>query len=67
MSTASYDEHTFRAQGSDGQACVLDHTSLKTDQISTDVKAIFTPLDLSRGDVVVAVGWAMAEDLEKLL
>ncbi|MCS5684880.1 MAG: hypothetical protein NZ654_06520 [Acidimicrobiales bacterium] len=67
MSTASYDEHTFRAQGSDGQACVLDHTSLKAGQISTDEKAIFAPLDLNRGDVVVAVGWAMAEDLEKLL
>jgi hypothetical protein len=63
----SYDEHAFRAKGSDGQACVLDHTSLKADQITDDVVDLFSPLDIDRGDVVIAVGWAMAEDLEKLL
>jgi hypothetical protein len=63
----SYDEHSFRAKGTNGQACVMDHTSLRPEEISKDVAAIFKPLNVGRGDVVVAVGWAMAEDLEKLL
>ena len=67
MSSLSYDEHKFIAKGSDETACVLDHTSLRPEKIDTDVAAFFKPLNLKRGDVLIAYGWAMAEDLEKLV
>jgi len=35
--------------------------------IDADVTSLFDGLDTGRGDVVVACGWALAEDLEKLL
>jgi hypothetical protein len=46
---------------------VFDHCSLKPESISTEVNGLFKGLDADRGDVVVACGWALAEDLEKLL
>tara|TARA_B100000686_G_scaffold351648_1_gene450998 strand:+ start:725 stop:1435 length:711 start_codon:yes stop_codon:yes gene_type:complete len=67
MSSLTYDEHKFRARGSDTQACVLDHTSLKPEDILPEVVNVFSALNKKRGDVVIAVGWAMSEDLEKLL
>ena len=48
-------------------ACVIDHESLKPEKIDPDVAAFFKPLNLKRGDVLIAYGWAMAEDLEKLV
>ncbi|MBO59654.1 MAG: hypothetical protein CL440_05545 [Acidimicrobiaceae bacterium] len=67
MSSLSYDEHKFVAKGSEETACVVDHTSLKPEKFAPEVVAFFKPLNLKRGDVLIAYGWAMAEDLEKLV
>ena len=67
LSTLNYDEHAFRSKGSGSQACVFDHCSLKPEMIDADVTSLFDGLATGRGDVVVACGWALAEDLEKLL
>jgi hypothetical protein len=57
------DDRTFVVTGS-GEPCgVLDHEVLKAEAIDRDVRAFFTSLDLSRGDHLIAFGWAMAEDL----
>ena len=39
----------------------------KPDKIPTDVAAQFADVDVDGGDTLIAFGWAMAEDLEKLL
>jgi len=67
LSTLAYDEKRFTSPGKGTQACVLDHTSLKPEAIDADVAAFFSKLDVANGDVLVATGWALAEDLEKLL
>ncbi|MBQ91060.1 MAG: hypothetical protein CL441_06520 [Acidimicrobiaceae bacterium] len=67
LSSLNYDEHAFRSKGTGEQACVFDHCSLKPESISAEVNGLFKGLDADRGDVVVACGWALAEDLEKLL
>ncbi|MBJ31985.1 MAG: hypothetical protein CL466_11360 [Acidimicrobiaceae bacterium] len=67
LSSLSYDEKRFTSPGKGTQACVLDHTSLKPEKIDADVAAFFSKLDIANGDVLVATGWALAEDLEKLL
>ncbi len=67
LSTLAYDEKRFTSPGKGTQACVLDHTSLKPEKIDADVAAFFAKLDVAKGDVLVATGWALAEDLEKLL
>lgn len=67
LSSLSYDEHAFRSKGNGDQACVFDHCSLKPDLIDAEVADLFDGLDAERGDVLIACGWALAEDLEKLL
>ena len=57
------DDRTFVVSG-DGAACgVLDHETLKPDAIDPQVAAFLKPLDRKRGDILIAFGWAMAEDL----
>ena len=67
LSTLSYDERRFVSPGKGTQACVFDHTSLKPEKLDADVAAYFDNLDVAKGDVLVAFGWALAEDLEKHL
>ena len=67
LSVLNYDEHAFRSKGTGSPACVFDHCSLKPESIDAEVAGLFDGLDSGRGDVLVACGWAMAEDLEKLL
>jgi hypothetical protein len=57
------DDRTFIVTG-DGDTCgSLDHESLKPEGIAPEIAAFFKPLDLERGDYLIAFGWAMAEDL----
>jgi hypothetical protein len=57
------DDRTFIVKG-DGTTCgILDHEMLKPEVIDKAVAAFFDPLDLDRGDYLIAFGWAMAEDL----
>ena len=57
------DDRSFVVKG-DGNACgVLDHEALKPEDTDPEVAALFSGLDRSRGDSLIAFGWAMAEDL----
>ena len=61
---AKYDAKTFVA--SNGQSGFLDFESSKPEKLDADVVKMFAPLKPKSGDVVVAYGWTMAEDLVKL-
>ena len=63
---ADYDDRAFVAKGDGAVPCVLDHESLKPGAVSDEVRALFDVLDPSRGDSLIAFGWAMAEDLASL-
>jgi len=67
IGTASYEDRVFTVRGHGQQATVLDHESSKPDKILAEVSAQFDGLDCSSGDSLIAFGWAMAEDLDKLL
>ena len=67
LSTLAYDERRFISPGKGTQACLFDHSSLKPEKIEADIVAYFDGLDAANGDVLVAIGWALAEDLEKYL
>ncbi len=67
IGTNSYEDRVFTVRGHGQQATVLDHESSKPEKISAEVAAQFDGLDLSDGDSLIAFGWAMAEDLDKLL
>ncbi len=67
IAVTSYEDRIFTVRGSGSQAAVLDHQSSKPEKISADVAAQFDHLDVADGDSLIAFGWAMAEDLDKLL
>jgi hypothetical protein len=57
------DDRTFLVKG-DGNTCgALDHEALKDDSIDPETAAFFAAADRTRGDYLIAFGWAMAEDL----
>src|ERR671916_646472 len=60
---AEYDDRAFIAKGDGAVPCVLDHESLKPGVVSDEVRALFDVVDTTRGDSLIAFGWAMAEDL----
>jgi hypothetical protein len=62
----SYEDRTFLATGTGVPPCVLDHESLKPDTVDPAVAQLFADVDTTRGDSLVAFGWAMAEDLAAL-
>lgn len=67
IDSTKYEDREFTARGHGAQPVVLDHASAKPEKIAGDVAAQFDPLDIGAGDTLIAFGWAMAEDLEKLL
>ncbi|CAN5271809.1 hypothetical protein BH18ACT4_BH18ACT4_03020 [soil metagenome] len=66
MENGSYDDRTFTCTGDGLYPCVLDHETMKPENISVDVRDLFTGVDAGRGDSLIAFGWAMAEHLAKL-
>ena len=64
--TTAYDDREFKARGDRSEPCVLDHESSMPGDIDPDVIALFDGCDREAGDVLIAFGWAMAEELEKL-
>jgi hypothetical protein len=62
-----YDQKAFVVRGKGTPPLVFDHESTRPEAIEADVVAMFDDLDPSAGDCIIAFGWAMAEDLEKLL
>jgi hypothetical protein len=61
---ATYDAKTFTA--SNGQSGFLDVESPKPEKLDGDVVEMCAVLNPKSGDVLIAYGWTMAEDLVKL-
>ena len=57
------DDRTFIVTGDGNSAGVFDYSVVKADTIDPEVAALFEPLDADRRDVLIAFGWAMAEEL----
>jgi hypothetical protein len=66
VENGSYDDRDFVAAGDNTFPLALDHESLKPEKVSPAVAEFFARVDESRGDSLIAFGWAMAEDLAKL-
>ena len=62
-----YEDRAFTVRGQGKQPVVLDHASAKPEKVLGEVTAQFDDLDTAAGDTLIVFGWAMAEDLEKLL
>lgn len=57
------DDRSFVITGSGSPVGVFDFEAAKPGAVADDVAAFFETLDRERGDVLVAFGWAMAEEL----
>ncbi len=57
------DDRTFVVTGDGNPTGVFDFSAAKPEAVPADVAALFEPLDAERNDVLIAFGWAMAEDL----
>lgn len=66
IENGSYNDRDFVTIGDNTFPLVLDHESLKPEQIDPAVEALLGKLDTKRGDSLIAFGWAMAEFLAKL-
>ncbi|MGI9603212.1 MAG: hypothetical protein ACR2QE_15095 [Acidimicrobiales bacterium] len=66
ISATTYDDRVFLVEGDGSVPCVFDHESLKPEKLDADVAAFFVDVKPASGDVLIAFGWAMAEELEKL-
>jgi hypothetical protein len=60
-----YSDRQFRVKGDGQLPLVFDHECLKSDKVA-EYEEFFADLDAVSGECVIAFGWAMAEDLEKL-
>ncbi len=65
ISPLRYADRTFSSKGNGSIPCAFDHESSKPETIDADVAAFFDDLSPANGDVLVAFGWAMSEDLAK--
>jgi hypothetical protein len=66
IDNGSYNDRDFVVAGDNTFPLVLDHESLKPEQLDPAVVALTEKLDAERGDSLIAFGWAMAEFLAKL-
>lgn len=66
VETGNYNDRDFTAVGDGAFPLVLDHDTLKPENLDVDVVAIFDKTNAKRGDSVIVFGWAMAERLAKL-
>ena len=57
------DDRSFVVAGDGSPAGVFDFSSAKPETLDAEVTALFENLDSDRHDVLIAFGWAMAEDL----
>jgi hypothetical protein len=57
------DDRTFIVTGDGSAAGCFDYSALKPESVPADVAVLLEPLDRERGDVLIAFGWAMAEEL----
>ena len=56
------DDRAFVVRGDGGPCCLLDYSPYEAPEAG-ELAELFSPLDADRRDVLVAFGWAMAEDL----
>ena len=63
----SYEDRIFTTRGKGGPPAVLDHASLKPEQIPAGAADLLDRLVLDDGDTLIVHGWVLAEELEKLL
>jgi hypothetical protein len=66
IENGTYRDRDFVVTGDNSFPLCLDHESLKPEKLDPEVVALFDEVDASRGDSLIAFGWAMAEDLAKL-
>jgi len=64
---SDYDERSFVATGDGGYPQACDHESLKPEKLDAGLDELFEKADRDRGDALVAFGWALADDLVKLV
>jgi hypothetical protein len=57
------DDRTFVVTGDGTPTGAFDFSAAKADAVPEEFAEFFTPLDHTRRDVLIAFGWAMAEDL----
>lgn len=66
VDNGNYDDRGFVATGDDPLPEVFDHEALKPEKLDPELDELFVPVDAKRGDSLVAFGWALADDLDKL-
>jgi hypothetical protein len=57
------DDRTFVVTGDGNPSGAFDFSAVKPEVTDTEVAALFEPVDPERRDVLIAFGWAMAEEL----
>jgi hypothetical protein len=67
IDAGNYDDRAFIAKGDGNPPVVFDHESLKPDKIDPAFAAFFKTMKPKKGDVLIAFGWAKAEDLDRLM
>lgn len=65
ISPLRYADRTFTSTGDGSTPCVFDHESSKPDKLDPRWDEFFGEVDGANGDVLVAFGWAMSEELAK--
>ena len=66
LSSSGYDEHTFVARTDERPPALLSHDSLKPEALDKKLKPLFDDVDPATGSVLIAFGWALADNLVKL-
>lgn len=66
LSASGYDERSFIAKTDDQPPVLLSHEALKPESIDPEVADLFGKVDATKGSLLVAFGWALADDLLKL-
>ncbi len=66
IESSRYDDRSFIVRGDDTHPEVLDHESLKPERLASGYDQFFADVGTERGDALIAFGWAMADDLDKL-
>ncbi len=66
LPASGYDEHTFIATTKDSPPVLLSHESMKPQAIDKKVHGLFADINPMDGSMLIACGWALADDLVKL-
>lgn len=67
IDASRYEDRAFIVRGDGKRPVVLDHAGADPDRVTAEATAQLADLDVAAGDTLLVFGWALAEDLEKLL